>query len=104
MSRDSRIPSSAAECPGDPQPSTSSGPSRFYDLSSDDESGDRFVPRGRCPIDSDSDLSSDSGDDSDLVSVSQQDVTLDSEELLSERNCPGFRWLKKEKVPREYDF
>lgn len=65
------------------------------------------VPRGRCCIDSGSDLSSDSGDDSDLVSVSQQDPTLDSEELLSERDCPGqlgFRWFKKENVPREYDF
>lgn len=64
---------------------------RFYDLSSDDESGDRFVPRGRYPIDSGSDLSSDSGDDSDLVSVSQQDITLESEEL---QMFPGIMILR----------
>ncbi|XP_069992303.1 piggyBac transposable element-derived protein 4-like [Penaeus vannamei] len=98
----------AAASPDDSQPSTSAGPLRFFDDSLDDESGERFVPRGRVRIES----SSDSGDDSELDFVSH-DTTLDSDESLSayaqrlrERNCPGqpgFRW-RKENVPKRFDF
>lgn len=116
MPRNTRTSSAAAAVsPDDPQPSTSAGPLSFYDDSSDDESGERFVPRGRVLIEdsSDSDLGSDSGDDSDLDYVSH-DTSLDEDEPLSayarrlrERNSPGqpgFRWRKKENVPTRYGF
>ncbi|XP_063585388.1 piggyBac transposable element-derived protein 4-like [Penaeus indicus] len=80
-------------------------PTRFYDLSSDDEEGE---------VSSDGNGNSDNGDDSDLDYVSQEDTTIDPDEPLSaylerrrEKTAPGqpgFRWRKKENVPRQFGF